>query len=82
MSKTYSRTYIENVKLELLNRLGLKQVFFKEQLGENLIFEAVGFDKGTEHKFCVRPSTGTMDEFITGKWMKVSKFIIKSNPQN
>ncbi|MGF7046036.1 hypothetical protein J2T13_000498 [Paenibacillus sp. DS2015] len=78
MSKVYSRTYIENVKLEMLNRLGLKQVFYKEQIGDNLIYEALGFDRGTEHRFCVRPKTGTIDEFVAGKWMKVHNFMIKS----
>ena len=78
MSKVYSRAYIENIKLEMLNRLGLKQVFFKEQLGESLIFEAVGFDKGSKHRFCVRPKTGTIDEFVAGKWMKVRNFVIQS----
>lgn len=78
MSKEYSRTYIESVKLEMLNRLGLKQVFFKEQIGDGLIFEAVGFDKGSKHRFCVRPKTKAIDEFISGKWMKVRSFTIKS----
>lgn len=78
MSKTYSRTYIENVKIEMMNRLGLKKVFFKEQIGESLIYEALGFERGTEHRFCVRPKTGTIDEFISGKWMKVRNFNIKS----
>lgn len=78
MSKEYSRAYIESVKLEMINRLGLKQVFFKEQLGDGLIFEAVGFDKGAKHRFCVRPRTKTIDEFISGKWMKVRSFSIKS----
>ncbi|MHA0856723.1 hypothetical protein [Paenibacillus sp. CMAA1364] len=77
MSRTYSRTYIENVKLEMMNRLGLKQVFYKEQLGDGLIFEAVGFDRRTQHRFCFRPKTGTIDEFVSGKWMKVRNFIIK-----
>ena len=77
MSRTYSRTYIENVKLEMMNRLGLKKVFYKEPLGDSLIFEAVGFDGKTQHRFCVRPKTGTIDEFISGKWMKVRNFVIK-----
>ncbi|MNP68805.1 hypothetical protein D3C76_1648150 [compost metagenome] len=78
MSKSYSRTYIENVKLEMMNRLGLKQVYYKEQIGDNLIFEALGFDRGSEHRFCVRPKTRTIDEFVAGKWMKVRNFEIKS----
>lgn len=78
MSKVYSRTYIENVKIEMLNRLGLKQVYYKEQIGESLIYEATGFDRGTQHRFCVRPRTGTIDEFVSGKWMKVRNFVIKS----
>ena len=78
MSKVYSRTYIENVKLEMLNRLGLKQVFYKEQIGDDLIYEALGFERGTEHRFRVRPKTGMIDEFISGKWMRVQKFKIKS----
>ncbi|AOZ94003.1 hypothetical protein [Paenibacillus crassostreae] len=76
MSRVYSRTVIENVKLQLLNRLGLKQVFYKEQIGDDLIYEAVGFDKGSEHRFRIRTKTGTIDEFISGKWMKVNKFKI------
>ncbi|MEC0092298.1 hypothetical protein PMSD_06530 [Paenibacillus macquariensis subsp. defensor] len=78
MSKVYSRKYIETVKIEMVNRLGLKQVYFKEQIGESLIYEAVGFDRGTQHRFCVRPKTGTIDEFVSGKWMKVRNFIINT----
>lgn len=78
MSAVYSRVFIENVKLEMINRLGLKQVFYKEQRGNDLIFDAVGFDKGAVHQFCLRTKTGTLDEFISGKWMKVRSFTIKS----
>lgn len=78
MSKEYSRTYIENVKLELLSRLGLKQVYYKGQAGDDLLFEATGFDKGTQHKFCIRTKTGTLDELVAGKWMKVRSFTIKN----
>lgn len=78
MSGVYSRAFIENVKLEMINRLGLKQVFYKEQRGNDLIFEATGFDKGEVHRFCLRTKTGTIDEYISGKWMKVRSFTIKS----
>ncbi|MBT2289214.1 hypothetical protein J7E73_08720 [Paenibacillus albidus] len=78
MPKEYSRTYIENVKHELLNRLGLKQVYYKGQAGDDLLFEASGFDRGTEHKFIVRTKTGAIDEWVAGKWMKVRSFTIKS----
>ncbi|GGH23466.1 hypothetical protein [Paenibacillus segetis] len=78
MAKVYSRAFIENVKTEMLNRLGLKQVYFKEQIGDDLIFEASGFDRGTQHRFCLRSKTGTIDEFVAGKWMKVRNFTIKS----
>lgn len=78
MSKVYSRMYIESVKLELLNRLGLKRVHYKGQTGDDLLYEASGFDRGTEHKFCVRTKTGTIDELVAGKWMKVRSFTINS----
>lgn len=78
MSMEYSRTYIEQVKLEMMDRLGLKKVFYKDQIGDSLIFEAVGFDKGSQHRFCVRPKTKTIEEFISGKWVKVRNFSIKS----
>ncbi|MEK4063986.1 MULTISPECIES: hypothetical protein [Paenibacillus] len=78
MSTEISRSYIEHVKLELLSRLGLKQVYHKGPAGDDLLFEATGFDKGTQHKFCVRTKTGTIDEFVAGKWMKVRSFTIKS----
>ncbi|MFF2908457.1 hypothetical protein [Paenibacillus sp. NPDC057934] len=81
MSKEYSRNYIESVKLELLNRLGLKQVYYKGQAGDDLLYEATGFDRGTEHKFCVRTKKGTIDEMVGGKWMKVRSFTIKSKEQ-
>lgn len=78
MSKEYSRTYIESVKQELLDRLGLKQVYYKGQAGEDLLYEATGYDRGTVHKFCVRTKTGTVDEMVGGKWMKVRSFAVKS----
>lgn len=78
MPKEYSRTYIENAKLELLNRLGLRQVYFKGQAGDDLLFEATGYDRKSVHKFCVRTKTGTVDESVAGKWMKVRGFTIKS----
>lgn len=80
MSMEYSRAYIEKVKLEMMDRLGLKKVFYKDQIGDTLIFEAVGFDKGSQHRFCVRPKTKTIEEFISGKWVKVRSFSIKSEP--
>lgn len=76
MSKIYSRQYTESVKLELLNRLGLKQVYFKGQQGDDLLYEATGFDRGTTHKFCVRTKKGSIDEWVGGKWMKVRSFTI------
>ncbi|NOU78079.1 hypothetical protein GC101_04215 [Paenibacillus sp. LMG 31459] len=76
MSKEFSRQYTESVKLELLNRLGLKQVYFKGQQGDDLLYEATGFDRGTAHKFCVRTKKGTIDEWVGGKWMKVRSFTI------
>ncbi|MNF05367.1 hypothetical protein D3C80_2050770 [compost metagenome] len=82
MSKEYSRMYIESVKQELLSRLGLKQVYFKGQAGDDLLYEASGFDRGTSHKFCVRTKTGTVDESVAGKWMKVRGFSIKSKELN
>lgn len=81
MSKEYSRRYIESVKLELLSRLGLKQVYYKGQAGDDLLYEATGFDKKIQHKFCVRTKSGTIDELVAGKWMKVRSFEIKSKEQ-
>ncbi|WP_342561622.1 hypothetical protein NST84_18425 [Paenibacillus sp. FSL R7-0345] len=78
MSKEYSRAYIESVKQELLSRLGLKQVYFKGQAGDDLLYEATGFDRGTSHKFCVRTKNGSVDEAVGGKWMKVRSFTVKS----
>lgn len=81
MSKVFSRQYTDSVKLELLNRLGLKQVYFKGQQGDDLLYEATGFDRGTEHKFCVRTKKGTIDEWVGGKWMKVRSFTITSRQE-
>jgi hypothetical protein len=77
MSKELSRDYIEKIKLELLNRLGLKQVYYKGPAGDDLLFEATGFDRGAVHKFCLRTKTGTLDEMVAGKWMKVRGFTVK-----
>lgn len=81
MSKVFSRQYTEGVKLELLNRLGLKQVYFKGQQGDDLLYEATGFDRGTTHKFCVRTKKGTIDEWVGGKWMKVRSFTIATGQE-
>ncbi|AIQ47983.1 MULTISPECIES: hypothetical protein [unclassified Paenibacillus] len=78
MAKEYSRAYLESVKQELLNRLGLKQVYYKGMAGDDLLFEATGFDRGTSHKFCVRTKNGSVDEAVGGKWMKVRGFTVKS----
>ncbi|WNS44664.1 hypothetical protein [Paenibacillus sp. MMS20-IR301] len=78
MSKQFSRQYTDSVKQELLNRLGLKQVYFKGQQGDDLLYEATGFDRGTAHKFCIRTKNGTIDEWVGGKWMKVRSFTITS----
>ena len=78
MAVVYSDQFIENVKLELLDRLGLKKVYFVKQLHDDLIYDAVGFERGSEHKFRVRPTTGMIDEFVQNKWMKVHSFKIKS----
>jgi hypothetical protein len=78
MAKEYSRNFIESVKLELLTRLGLKQVYYKGQAGDDLLYEATGFDRGSVHKFCVRTKKGTVDEMVAGKWMKVRSFEVKS----
>ncbi|MEK3836654.1 MULTISPECIES: hypothetical protein [unclassified Paenibacillus] len=81
MTKEFSRQYTDSVKQELLNRLGLKQVYFKGQQGEDLLYEATGFDRGTSHKFCVRTRKGTVDEWVGGKWMKVRSFSIASKQE-
>ncbi|KGE17951.1 hypothetical protein [Paenibacillus wynnii] len=78
MAIVYSDQFIENVKLELLDRLGLKKVYFVKQLHDDLFYDAVGFEKGSEHKFRVRPATGMIDEFVLNKWMRVHSFKIKS----
>jgi len=74
----YSDTYIGSVKLELLERLGLRQVSYIKQMHDDLFFDAIGFEKGTTHKFRIRPASGRVDEFIMGKWIRVQKFIIKT----
>ncbi|MCL6604281.1 MAG: hypothetical protein K6T94_15555 [Paenibacillus sp.] len=73
-----SENYIRSVKQELLDRLGLKQVTYVKQVHDDLFFDAVGFEKGIEHKFRIKPLTGRVDEFIMGKWVRVQKFMIKS----
>ncbi|ULO09160.1 hypothetical protein H1230_10525 [Paenibacillus sp. 19GGS1-52] len=78
MAMVYSEMFIESVKLELLNRLGLKRVYYLKQMHDDLFYDAVGSEKGTKHRFRVRPATGTLDEFISDKWMRVHSFKIKS----
>ena len=75
----YSDTYIQNVKQELLERLGLRQVSYIKQLHDDLFYDAIGFEKGSAHKFRIRPATGRVDEFIMGKWVRVHKFMIKTS---
>jgi hypothetical protein len=65
------------VKETLKRDFNLKTVQFKEQIGEDLYFEALGMDRGSEFFYKFKPETGTLFYKTGTQWIQVKGYIFK-----
>ncbi|OZB98068.1 hypothetical protein [Paenibacillus sp. XY044] len=77
----YSEQLINEIKDVLKKDFNLKQVIFKEQLGEDLYFEALGMERGSEYSFRYKPQAKTLFHKLNNNWSQIKGYQIELTNQ-